>query len=147
MNLQEFLDLYSPLNLVTCDPSNKLLVAHDTDDEPFIILVKIKPTTYVALTNYEDPGVASNEFYITESAITHALFQDFGRLESMCAKAIHWAVRVKQTLRTTDDYYSTIDSSSNPFLRAIYEQYFFDLDIAIMTLAVLIIDCVNYPIQ
>ena len=146
MNLQNFLDLYSPLNLVTYDRDNNVLAAHDADGDAFIIMVKIRPTIYVALTNYDDPGIASNEFYITESRITHTLFEDYGGLENMCIKAVNWAVRVKQTLRTTDDYYTIIETSRHPFLRAIYDQYFFDLDTVIIIVTQLLIGCLNYPI-
>jgi hypothetical protein len=146
MELQQFLDMYAPLNLVSYDGANSLLVAHDADDEPFIILVKVRPTIYVALTNYDDPGIASSEFYITENAITYPLFEDYDRLETMCMKAMNWAVRVKQALRTTDDYHMIVDSRRHPFLRAIYDQYFFDIDTAIIVLTQLLIGCTNYPI-
>ena len=145
MDLDSFLNLYAPLNLVTYDNGISLLVAHDADHEPFIMLVKIRPTIYVALTNYEDPGVARSEFYIMQSAITHTLFEDYDRLEDMCAKAMGWAVRMKQALRTTDDYHMIIDSRRHPFLRAIYDQYFLDLDGAITILAQLLTSVLNYP--
>jgi hypothetical protein len=146
MDLQQFLDLYAPLNLVTYDRGNNVLVARDEDDDPFIILVKIRPRMYVALTNYEDPGIASNEFYITESAVEYVLYQDYANLEKVCVKAVNWAVRVKQALRTTDDYFTIIDSLRHPFLRAIYDQYFYDLDTVIIILTQLLVGCSNYPI-
>ena len=146
MDLESFLNLYAPLNLVTYDRENSLLVAHDADHEPFIMLVKVRPTLYVALTNYADPGVASNEFYIMQSAITHTLFEDYDRLEDMCAKAMDWAVRVKQALRTTDDYHTIAHAARrHPFLRAIYDQYFLDLDGAITIFAQLLTSILNYP--
>lgn len=146
MDLQDFLDTYAPLNLVTYDRANSLLAAHDADGDPFIILVKIRPTMYIALTNYEDPGIASNEFYITEGAISYTLFEDYSRLETMCVTAMNWAVRVKQALRTTDDYFTIVDSSRHPFLRSIYDQYFFDLDTSIIVITQLLIGCLNYPV-
>ena len=132
--------------MVTYDGDNQLLAAHDADNEPFIILVKIRQDIYVALSNYEDPGIASNEFYITQSAITHTLFQDYPSLETMCVTAINWIVRVKQALRTTDDYHMIADSTRrHPFLRAIYDQYFFDLDTCILVVTRLLATCLNYP--
>lgn len=152
MDLQHFLDLYAPLNLVSYDRENRVIVAHDADDEPFIIMVKINTNTYVALTNYDDPGIAFNEFYITDTesgseSITYPLFQDYDNknTEHICVKAIQWAVQVKQALRTTDDYHTIIGSSTHPFLRAIYDQYFCDLDSVVMILTHLIVSCSNYP--
>ena len=148
MDLQHFLDLYAPLNLVSYECANRVIVAHDADDEPFIIMVKINPNTFVALTNYEDPGIASNEFYITECPTAYPLVQDYNdyrKHENIYVKAIRWAVQVKQTLRTTDDYHTIIGSCTHPFLRAIYDQYFCDLDTVITTLTQLLVNCPNYP--
>jgi len=147
MDLQHFLDLYAPVKLVTYDCENRVIVANDAN-EPFIIMVKINPNTFVALTNYDDPGVACNEFYITECPTTYPLIQDYhnyDNLENICVKAIQWAVHVKQTLRTTDDYSTIIGSTIHPFLRANYDQYFCDLDSVIMILTQLIVSCPNYP--
>jgi hypothetical protein len=120
------------------------LVAQDADNDPFIILVKITTDTYVALTNYDDPGIASSEFYITDSAISCPLYQNYAELEHICVIGISWAVKVKQALRTTDDYRTVADPRRHPFLRAIYDKYFADLDIVIMTLTELLVTCQNY---
>ncbi len=143
MDLQFFLDRYAPLNLVSYDRNNTVLAAHDADNEPFIIMVRIKPRTYVAVTNFDDPGIASNEFYIIENYIEYDIHQDYARLESICAKALEWSVHMKYALRNTDDYFSIVQHT-NTHMQQIYDQYFHDLNIVFMVIAMLLISHPNY---
>ena len=148
MDLQEFLGMYAPLSLIAYDRDNTLFVAIDSDNDPFIIFVKIRPNIFIALTNYEDPGIASNEFYIVDNSEAHnsyeVVYEDNAHMEHMCLKAIYWAVRVKQVLKTTDDYQTILEPERHPFLRAIYDQYFYDLNLAIAILADIIAEIPNY---
>ena len=147
MQLLEFLDIYSPVTLIAYDGEKNVLAAVDSDNKLFIILVKITPITYVALTNYDDAGIASNEFRITADPIGEyqIIYEDSPCMEFMCSTAISWAVRMKHDLKTTDDYHIVEDHSRpHPFLRSIYEEYFYDLNTAICVLTELIIHSPNF---
>jgi hypothetical protein len=143
MDLQYFLDGYAPLNLVSYDRNNTVLAAHNVDNTPFIIMVRIKPRTYVAVTNFDDPGIASNEFYIIENQHEYYIHQDYDQLEMICTKAIEWTIITKNAIRTTDDYYSIVDNA-NTHMQQIYDQYFHDLNIVLMVVTMLLIAYPNY---
>ena len=132
--------------LSSYDDDDRVLIARDADDMVFIILVKIRLDTYVALTSYEDPGIASQEFYITDSPIHQEIAIERMPLQDMCLKIIEWAVRIKHTLRRTDDYdmISYDDGRQHPFLRTIYDNYFSDLNTVIIIATQMIVETPNY---
>ena len=143
MDLQYFLDGYAPLNLVSYDRNDTVLAAHNADNNPFIIMVKIKPRTYVAVTNFDDPGISSNEFYVIKNSIDYEIHQEYEDLEMKYVKAMEWTVLTKNTMKTTDDYFSIVEEDNNN-MRQIYDQYFHDLNIAVVVLAMLLIAHPNY---
>jgi hypothetical protein len=138
MLLNELFQIYNPYIINAYDDKKTILGIQDNTGDQFMILVKVRENVYINLTNYEDPGIASNEFYIDDEYLPDYKFtyiNDEIQIGNVCAKAIQWAVFMKQTLKTTDDYHITIEPARHPFLRSIYENYFNDLNQAIYVLA------------
>lgn len=144
MDLQEFLDIYEPLTVAKY--GDNILVMSDNGGLPFVILIKINQNTYITLTNYFDQGIASREFYIDDGPCRQTILEGPNRqVEVICATAIFWAVQVKSALRLTDDYYYiTTNETHHPFLKSIYDQYFEDINKAIIVTTEVLLGYPNY---